>query len=335
MTAPAAAILGCAGTTLAPDEAAFFRAARPWGLILFARNVESPAQVRRLIADLHDAIGTEAPVFIDQEGGRVQRLRAPHWREWPDPLVQVRAAGPNAARVIELRYRLIADELRAVGITGNCAPTCDIAGPITHPFLHDRCLGAAVPEVVANARAAARGLQAGGVLAVAKHIPGHGGAAADSHLSLPVVTTPAETLIAQDFAPFRALSDLPLAMTAHVLYTALDPDLPATLSARIIGMIRGEIGFDGLLMTDDLSMGALAGAPGDLAAASLRAGCDVALHCNGHLPEMEAVVAACGALAGKALQRAGAATRWAAPDPAPFDASEAMAELAALLPADG
>ncbi|MDR5651719.1 glycoside hydrolase family 3 N-terminal domain-containing protein [Ruixingdingia sedimenti] len=327
-----AAILGCAGPVLGPGEAAFFREAAPWGFILFARNIEDPGQIRRLTAALRDAVGRDAPVFIDQEGGRVQRLRPPHWRDWPAPLDQVLAAGADAPRAMELRYRLIAADLRALGIDANCAPTCDIAGPATHPFLHNRCLGLDAAAVAAAARGAARGMLAGGVLPVIKHIPGHGRATADSHLSLPVVTTPLAELEATDFAPFRALADLPMAMTAHVVYTALDPDLPATLSPAGIAAIRGGMGFDGLLMTDDMSMQALSGDLGALTAQALAAGCDVALHCNGDRAEMAAVVAAAGPLHGVAADRAAAAlARRHAPEEA--DLTALARDLAAL--ADG
>lgn len=330
MTAPGATILGCAGPRLTPSEAQFFRDASPWGFILFSRNVESPEQLRSLTAELRAAVGRDAPIFIDQEGGRVQRLRGPIWREWPDPLMQAQAAGTHLRRAMYLRHRLIAQELLAVGIDGNCAPTCDIAGPETHPFLHDRCLGTTADTVIEAARGAADGLIDGGVLPVIKHIPGHGRAATDSHLALPRVDADATSLIAQDFAPFRALANLPLAMTAHVLYPALDPDLPATLSPRIIGMIREEIGFDGLLMTDDLSMGALSGDLAALTAAAMAAGCDLALHCNGRLPEMEAVVTAAGILSPAGQRRAERPPR---PSPKDFDATAAMAELQALAPA--
>lgn len=328
MSAPTAAILGCEGLILGADEAAFFRAASPWGFILFARNIDTPAQVRRLTNDLRAAVGRTAPIFIDQEGGRVQRLRAPHWREWPDPLVQARAAGAMAHRAMALRYRLIAQELRDLGIDANCAPTCDIATPDTHRFLHDRCLGTTTNDVIASARACADGLRDGGVLPVIKHIPGHGRASTDSHLALPRVDADAAQLHAEDFAVFRALADLPVAMTAHVLYPALDPDLPATLSARIIGMIRTQIGFDGLLMTDDISMGALQGSLRGLTETALAAGCDMALHCNGKRAEMEAVLEGCTPLSGKALTRAQTAQGWA-PDPLPFDTNAALAQLAA------
>ncbi|RBP93771.1 beta-N-acetylhexosaminidase [Rhodobacter sp. 140A] len=325
-----ATILGCAGAQLDRDEAAFFRAADPWGFILFGRNVETPEQIRRLTGDLRAAVGREAPILIDQEGGRVQRLRAPHWREWLPPLDQARAAGAAAApRSFWLRARIMADELRALGIDANCAPTCDIAGPRTHPFLRNRCFGSDPATVIANARATAEGFLAGGVLPVMKHMPGHGRAEADSHLHLPVVDAPAAELMETDFAPFRALADLPMGMTAHIRFTAFD-DAPATQSPRMIGLIRDEIGFDGLLMTDDIGMEALAGGMGARAAASIAAGCDLVLHCKGDRAEMEPAVAAAGRLSPAAAARAEAAlARRLAPEPVDIRALEA--ELEALL----
>ncbi|MBW6507166.1 MAG: beta-hexosaminidase [Rhodobacteraceae bacterium] len=323
---PSAAILGCAGPRLGADEAAFFRAADPWGFILFTRNVADPWQVARLVADLREAVGREAPVLIDQEGGRVVRLRPPHWRAWCDPLDLAARAGPRA---FWLRYRLIAAELAALGIDANCAPVADIAGPRTHRFLRPRCLGVSAPEVAANAAAAAAGLLAGGVLPVLKHLPGHGRAEADSHVALPRVRASAETLAAEDFAPFRALAGLPMAMTAHVHYPALDT-APATLSARIIGLIRERIGFQGLLMTDDIAMQALAGSMAARSAQAIAAGCDVVLHCNGKLGEMEAVVAAAGPLAPAAAARAAVALGFRRA-PEPIDSRALAAELEALL----
>lgn len=325
--APTAAILGCSGPGLGPDERAFFRQADPWGFILFARNVESPDQLRRLTGDLRAAVGRAAPVFVDQEGGRVQRLRPPHWRDWPPPLDQVAQAGAAAADAMRLRYRLIAAELRAAGLDGNCAPVADIAGPLTHPFLKNRCYGSNLRTVVDVARAVAEGCLAGGVLPVVKHMPGHGRATADTHLNLPTVTTSLHRLEATDFAAFRALNDLPLAMTAHVIYAAIDPDRPATCSPLVIAAIRERIGFDGLLMTDDLSMQALSGPLGARAAAALGAGCDVALHCNGDRAEMEAVAAAAGPLGAEAARRAAAAlARRRAPDPVDIKTLEADLE---------
>jgi beta-N-acetylhexosaminidase len=259
----------------------------------------------------------------------VQRLRAPYWREWLPPLDTVEAAGPQAPLAMYLRARLIAAELRAVGIDGNCAPTVDIAGPLTHPFLRNRCYGSDLDTVVAVARAVAKGLLDGGVLPVMKHMPGHGRATIDTHLDLPRVTDAAEDLLRSDFAAFRALADLPLGMTAHIVFSAYD-DQPATCSAPMIRVIRDQIGFGGLLMTDDLSMQALSGTIGERAAASRRAGCDVMLHCNGNLGDMQAVAAASGVLAGAALARAEAALA-ARRTPDTADPKALDAELAQLV----
>ena len=329
MSATAACIFGCEGPALGDAERAFFAETAPWGFILFARNVETPDQLRRLTGDLRDAVGRDAPIFVDQEGGRVQRLRAPYWREWLPPLDTVEAAGPQAPLAMYLRARLIAAELHAVGIDGNCAPTVDIAGPLTHPFLRNRCYGSDLDTVVAVARAVAKGLLDGGVLPVMKHMPGHGRAMIDTHLDLPRVTDAAEDLLRSDFAAFRALADLPLGMTAHIVFSAYD-DQPATCSAPMIRVIRDQIGFGGLLMTDDLSMQALSGTIGERAAASRRAGCDVMLHCNGNLGEMQAVAAASGALAGASLARAEAALA-ARRTPDTADPKALDAELAQLV----
>ena len=329
MRATAACIFGCEGPALGDAERAFFSETAPWGFILFARNVETPDQLRRLTGDLRDAVGRDAPIFVDQEGGRVQRLRAPYWREWLPPLDTVEAAGPQAPLAMYLRARLIAAELHAVGIDGNCAPTVDIAGPLTHPFLRNRCYGSDLDTVVAVARAVAKGLLDGGVLPVMKHMPGHGRAMIDTHLDLPRVTDAAEDLLRSDFAAFRALADLPLGMTAHIVFSAYD-DQPATCSAPMIRVIRDQIGFGGLLMTDDLSMQALSGTIGERAAASRRAGCDVMLHCNGNLGDMQAVAAASGALAGAALARAEAALA-ARRTPDTADPKALDAELAQLV----
>ena len=297
---PGATILGgIAGIELTRAERDFFRAADPWGFILFGRNVADPEQLRRLTGDLREAVGRDAVITIDQEGGRVQRLRAPHWTEWPAPLSQAQA-GPRA---MWLRHALIGAELRAVGIDSDCAPTLDVARDDTHPFLRDRCLGTDPAQVALLGRAAADGLLAAGVLPVVKHMPGHGLARADSHHDLPVVDADQAMLEAIDFAPFRALADLPMGMTAHIRYTALD-DAPATASPRMIGMIRDRIGFDGLLMTDDIGMNALSGTEAERAAAALRAGCDLVLHCNGDLAAMAPVVAAAGTLTPAAMRRA-------------------------------
>ncbi|SNS73597.1 beta-N-acetylhexosaminidase [Tropicimonas sediminicola] len=335
MSARSATILGVEGLALTSAERSFLAEAQPLGFILFARNIEAPEQLRRLTGDLRDTVGRDALVLIDQEGGRVQRMRPPHWRLWQPPLDQMQRAGDleAAARAMFLRHRLIAHELREVGIDTNCAPSADIARPETHPFLRNRCFGEDVAAVVTGARAAAEGLMAGGVLPVVKHIPGHGRARLDSHKDLPVVEVDADDLRALDFAPFQALADLPMGMTAHLKFTAFDAEAPATQSARMIGLIRNEIGFDGLLMTDDLSMQALIGDIAARAAASIAAGCDVVLHCNGELAEMEQAVASAGPLSQDATRRADAALALRRkPDPVDIPAVEE--ELRTLLNGD-
>jgi beta-N-acetylhexosaminidase len=304
-----AAIFGCAGPRLLPDERAFFRDADPFGFILFARNVESPDQLRRLTADLRAAVGRDAPILVDQEGGRVQRLRAPHWRDWAPPLDSIEAAGSVAAAAAMMRARatVIAAELRAVGIDANCAPVADVARAQTHPFLRNRCYGSDPDTVARIARAVAEGLMAGGVLPVMKHLPGHGLSHVDTHHDLPTVDVPLADLDRIDFAPFRALADLPMAMTAHLVFAAIDPDLPATQSAKMIGIIRDRIGFQGLLMSDDLNMQALKGSLADRTRATIAAGVDVALHCKGDLAEMVEVAGAAGEMTPAAATRARAA----------------------------
>ncbi|CUX81968.1 MAG: beta-N-acetylhexosaminidase NagZ [Roseibaca calidilacus] len=303
MTAsPRAVIFGCAGVRLTAAEKQFLYAAQPWGAILFARNIDTPEQVSALTAEWRDCLGRDLPILVDQEGGRVQRLGPPHWRAWPPALVQS-AQSRDPVRAMYLRGRLIAAELAALGINVNCAPLADIARADTHAILRNRCYGQTLDQVVALARAMADGLRDGGVLPVLKHMPGHGRATLDSHLALPVVTQDAATLRAQDFAAFAALSDLPLAMSAHIVFSAIDPAQPATTSPAMIRLIRDEIGFDGALMTDDLSMQALSGSLATRAQAALAAGCDLVLHCNGVLDEMQQLAEVCPALAGPALDR--------------------------------
>jgi beta-N-acetylhexosaminidase len=329
MSAGGATIFGCLGPVLDRAEHDFYREADPWGFILFARNVETPEQLRRLTSNLRESVGRDAPVFVDQEGGRVQRLRPPHWREWIPPLDAVGRAGDRAPRAMWLRYRLIAAELRDAGLDGNCAPTVDIATDHTHPFLRNRCYGKDLQTVVEVARAVATGLLDGGVLPVMKHMPGHGRATMDTHLELPRVTEPADMLASSDFAAFRALNDLPLGMTAHIVFTAYD-DQPVTCSAPMVRMIREEIGFQGLLMTDDLSMEALSGTLAERAGRARAAGCDVVLHCNGKLNEMAEVAAAAGRLT--AVQRARADAAFAARRPSDdCDLAAIDAELADLM----
>ncbi len=302
-----AAIFGCDGLALTAGERAFFRDADPFGFILFARNIDTPDQVERLTRSLRDTVGRDAPILIDQEGGRVQRMRAPHWRNWSPPLDAASLAGPQAAHVLALRARIIAEELRAVGIDANCAPVADIAGPETHPFLRNRCYGETAAQVSNRARAVADAHLAAGVLPVVKHLPGHGRATADTHLNLPTVTASRAELAAQDFAPFKALNDLPMAMTAHIIFAAYDAEHPATQSPEMIRVIRDEIGFQGLLMTDDLNMQALTGGLGQRTRAAMDAGCDIALHCKGDLAEMRQVAAEAGDMRPDTQARAAAA----------------------------
>jgi beta-N-acetylhexosaminidase len=314
-----AVIFGCAGPALSDTERAFFAEADPLGFILFARNVETPVQVRRLTRALRDAVGrNDAPILIDQEGGRVARLKPPHWR-LPPPAATFGALArrdpATAGEAARLNGRLIAAELADLGITVDCAPVADLPAQGAHGVIGDRAYGDDPDGIVRLARAMADGLLDGGVLPVLKHIPGHGRARADSHAELPSVDAPRALLEQTDFAPFRALRDLPWAMTAHVRYTAIDPARPATTSAIVIAeIVRRHIGFDGLLLSDDLSMNALAGGLADRARDALTAGCDVALHCNGRLDEMRAIAAVVPRLAppaalrlarGEALRRRG------------------------------
>jgi len=330
MTLPC--IFGLSGPVLTAVERALIAEAQPWGFILFARNVEAPGQLIRLTADLREAVGREAPILIDQEGGRVQRMGPPHWRRWGPALDQMQAfADPGAAaRAMKLRYRLIAEELRAVGIDVNCAPLADLARPDTHPILKNRLYGSDRVTVIGAARAVAQGLLDGGVLPVLKHIPGHGRATLDSHLELPRVGTRRAELEAEDFAAFRALSDLPLAMSAHIVYEDLDPAAPATISPTMITLIRDRIGFDGLLMTDDISMQALSGDIVSRGAASLEAGCDIVLHCNGDLAEMEALARRLPPMTAAARRRSEQAFRQRIA-PVPVDIAALEAELEGLL----
>lgn len=329
-----AAIYGLAGLELTADEKAFFRDADPWGFILFARNIDRPKQVSKLCVALRDAVGWDAPVFIDQEGGRVQRLKPPTWRAAPPADVFGRLfrrdeeAGLEAVR---LNHRLIAAELTALGVDADCAPCIDLQIEGADAIIGDRAYSTE-PEIVSRlGRAAMEGLLAGGVAPVIKHIPGHGRADADSHLALPRVDTPREVLEATDFAPFRALADAPMAMTAHVVYSDIDPDDPATHSeAMIADVIRGSIGFDGLLMSDDLSMQALSGTLSVRAERALRAGCDLVLHCNGQMREMVEIAHAVPALGGKALERADVAADCRR-TPDDFDAETGLARLDGLL----
>ncbi len=339
MTSIGAFISGCSGPVLSTAERDFFARTNPWGLILFKRNCETPEQLKRLTSDFRDAVGRKtAPVFIDQEGGRVQRLGPPSnaWRRYP----AARAYGEafNASALAGLRAarnvgRLMAEDLIAAGITANCVPVLDVPQPGAPEIVGNRAYSDRIEAIMALARAHAAGFADGGVLPVIKHIPGHGRARADSHLELPVVDATRAELEAVDFPPFAAMADAPMAMTAHVVYTAIDKTAPATLSKKVIlSVIRKQIGFRGLLMTDDLSMKALTGSYADKTRRALDAGCDIVLHCNGEMAQMEEVAAAAGVLKGKALSRAKAALK-AARKPQPFDRKMALKDLEAVLPA--
>ncbi|WP_426044053.1 beta-N-acetylhexosaminidase [Caulobacter sp. DWR3-1-2] len=332
MASFSAAILGCAGTTLTTEEAAFFRDVKPWGFILFKRNIADPDQVRALTAALRETVGRpDAPILIDQEGGRVARLGAPHWKTYPpgrsygalvanDPLV--------AREITRLGARLIAHDLLSLGVNVDCVPVLDVPDPLGHEIIGDRAYGDTPEQVATLGRAAAEGLLAGGVLPIIKHIPGHGRAMSDSHLELPVVKAKLAELDSRDFAPFRVLSDMPMAMTAHVVYTAIDRRRPATTSRKAIKkIIRESIGFDGLLMSDDLSMKALSGDFKQRAKDSLSAGCDVVLHCNGDMAEMRAVMSGVGRPSTNARRRIQAVMGRLVKVPEPLDVAQARARF--------
>ncbi len=332
---PRAIVFGVGGENLTFDERRLFREADPLGFILFRRNCRTPEQVTALVADLRATVDrNDAPVLIDQEGGRVQRLGPPQWRGAPaaarfgalfriDPIA--------AAEAVRLNARLIADDLAALGVSHDCAPLLDVPQPDADAIIGDRAFAADPACVARLGLVFAEALLDGGVLPIVKHVPGHGRATADSHLALPVVAAPAEALRAVDLAPFQALSHMPWAMTAHVVYTAFDPHAPATTSATVIAdVIRGEAGFTGVLVSDDICMRALAGRPADRAAAALAAGCDVVLHCNGSLDEMREVAAVCPPLTDAATARLARAEAMRRP-PVPFDRAFAVARLEALL----
>jgi len=328
-------ITGVSGLELSASEREFIRVERPWGFILFKRNIETPDQVSALVKELRNCLGeADAPVLIDQEGGRVARLGPPHWPVYPPGAVfgalydLDKALGLQAAR---LSSRLIAADLIDLGVTVDCLPLADVPVAGADAVIGNRAYGTEPAKVAAIARAVTGGLELGGVLPVLKHIPGHGRATADSHFRLPTVDTPCEELERTDFAAFQPLADLSMAMTAHVVFSALDPAQPATTSATIIRqVIRGAIGFQGLLMSDDVSMNALAGSITERTRAIVNAGCDMVLHCNGKLDEMRDVAHETPELAGDALQRARRALA-ARAQPQPFDRQAGRAELEALM----
>jgi len=330
-----AAIFGCTGYRLSAQERAFFADANPWGFILFRRNVESPDQVRALVQDLRDSVGRDdAPVLIDQEGGRVQRLGPPFWPKYPPGAAYLQAAEGDvfkARELVRLGARLMAHDLHELGINVDCVPVMDVPVPGAHDIIGDRAY-ARDPQTVAQlGRAAAEGMLAGGVLPIIKHIPGHGRAFADSHHDLPIVETPLAELDAWDFVPFRAMSDMPMAMTAHVVFTAVDAEAPATTSKAGIRLIRERLGFGGLIMTDDLSMQALSGTLKERTEASFKAGNDIVLHCNGKLDEMTEIASVTKTLGGIAARRAEAVLERVVRTPEPLDVDAARARFAAAM----
>jgi len=309
MSESKAMILGCSGLVVSPEEARFYAGEQPWGFILFARNVSEPEQIRDLVAALRNSVGRpQAPIFIDQEGGRVQRLRPPLAPNYPAGAALgalYRQDGDAGLRAAWLMARLHAFDLARFGITADCLPVLDVPVAGASEVIGSRAYGQDPAGVAALGRAAADGLLAGGLLPVMKHIPGHGRATADTHFELPTVEAPLAELRAHDFAPFKALAALPAAMTAHVVYRDVDPDHPATTSKKVVGeIVRGEIGFDGLLISDDTSMKALSGDFPTKARAILSAGCDLVLHCNGVMAEMSGIAAGTGVLSGASLRRA-------------------------------
>lgn len=302
---PRAVILGCTGEVLSADERGFFAEADPAGFILFRRNCGTPDQVRRLVASLRESVNrTAAPVLIDQEGGRVARLRPPHWRRYPSAAQIAALPDPLAEQAAWLGARLIADDLARLGITVDCLPVLDLPVASADPVIGDRAYGGEPGRVARLARAVCEGLLAGGVLPVLKHIPGHGRAQVDSHYACPSIATDRNELSRTDFAAFDALRAMPWAMTAHIVYRAVDPAAPATFSPTVISeIIRGEIGFDGVLISDDLSMRALGGRLSERTERALAAGCDLVLHCNGDRAEMEEVVTAAAPISPEAAAR--------------------------------
>jgi len=325
-----AVLFGSAGETLTAEERAFFREADPLGFVLFQRNCQNPEQVGALIAAFRDCVGrADAPVIVDQEGGRVARQKPPHWPRYPAPARL--AALPDAEAAVRLGARLIADDLAALGINIDAMPVLDLPVPGADGVIGDRAYGGEPSLVARLGRAACEGLLAGGVLPVIKHIPGHGRARVDSHMALPVVDEDIATLEASDFAPFRALADMPWAMTAHIVFSAIDDRRPATLSPVVVDrVIRGAIGFEGVLVSDDIGMGALGSGFAERAAGVLAAGCDVVLHCSGKLDEMRAVAEASAPLTPQAAARLARGEALRRASFREFDRAEAEARFVAM-----
>ena len=333
MNTPLSCIIGLSGKRLKKSESVFLRDANPWGVILFARNVESPEQLRGLTHDVRDAMGRNTLIFVDQEGGRVQRLRAPHWRAYPsgDAYAKIYRQNPvKGLRACYLGHRLIADDLRAVGITSDCAPVLDLPQPDADPIISDRALGNTVDDIVEMAHAAMAGLMSGGVAPVVKHIPGHGRATVDSHKALPKIDADRETLEASDFLPFRKLNDAPMAMTAHAVYSHNSRSAVTISRSSLTELIRAAIGFDGLLMSDDLDMKALTGDLTRKTERALKAGCDIALQCSGNLADSVKVAKGAQRLSGRAYARAMIADN-CADHVTKFDRAATEAEFGALM----
>ena len=330
-----ALILGCASLSLSSLEMQFFGRVNPWGLILFKRNCESPSQISELIKSFRSAVGRpDAPVFVDQEGGRVQRLGPPHWRKYPEvrALGQLYNINPGLAlRTARNIGRLMAQELDDAGFTASCLPVLDVPQPDAHDVIGNRAYDLRPERIIVLAQAHMAGLMEGGILPVMKHIPGHGRAGVDSHHGLPVITASRLDLESVDFVPFTGLANCPMAMTAHVIFSSIDPDVPATLSRKVVRhVIRRVIGFNGLLMTDDLSMKALSGSLAQKAAGAYEAGCDMLLHCNGVMEEMEEVAAVSIEIGTKTARRAKAALKLKR-KPQPFDEKQAFGDLEAIM----
>lgn len=327
-----AVIFGLQGPRLTPAEKTFFRDANPWGFILFARNIETPDQVRGLTQSLRETVGRKVMIFIDQEGGRVQRLKPPHWFDYPSLgflAANYRFNRKQTRRAVFLHHRLIAADLRALGINANCAPVLDIPVKGSDPIISDRAMGTNAHQVIDLGQAALAGLMTGGIAPVIKHIPGHGRAKVDSHLALPKLDNWLPKLMGSDFLPFKELADAPMAMTAHIVIEGLDKQAPVTISPVAINYIRKRLNYDGLIMTDDLDMKALSGSLSGLTRAALTAGCDIALQCSGKLPAMVEVAKGSRYLDGDARRRADIA-EFCAEDPREFDYDSSMFEYKAL-----
>ncbi len=330
-----ALITGCASVSLSHAEVQLFSQSNPWGLILFKRNCESPDQIKSLIASFRAAVGrSDAPVFVDQEGGRVQRLGPPHWRKYPEAraLGQLYNINPSLAlRTARNLGRLMAQELEEVGFTASCLPVLDVPQPGAHDVIGNRAYDLRPERIMVLANAHMAGLMDGGILPVMKHIPGHGRSTVDSHHNLPVINASRLELESHDFIPFTGLASCPMAMTAHVIYASIDNAAPATLSRKVVRhVIRRVIGFNGLLMTDDLSMKALSGTFAEKAAKAYEAGCDMLLHCNGVMSEMEEVAAHAVELSAKTARRAKTALKLRR-KPQPFDEKQALGDLEAVM----